>query len=498
MRRLQVARAALVVGLVWAMSACNSLTDINTNPNQPTDVGPGLLLPNSIRNGVEAAYGAGEYNSHTGIWAYQIVELQYPDEERGAVRPARMDGYWNGYYTGPLMDIEAVIDKGTNDPAYNLDDNIRAVGMIWKAWLFDLVTDYWGDAPYTEALGQTDPETGLLNTTPAYDTQQFIYNAMLADLTSAATMLEDPGTIDFGGGDLLYGSDFEAWRRFANSLRMRLAMRLSEVDETTAASEFAAAYAAGGFESNADNAMLRWPGSPYENPEYENYLGRDDHGISGFLVDTMTALSDPRLPLYAEPAESDGVYRGLDNGLGALPLGTDLGDYSRIGNFWRADGAATPAMVMSYSEVLFLEAEAVFRGWISGDAQTLYEDAIRANMNQYDEFGVGPSDTDIDTYIAGPAAYAGTLDQILVQKWLALYMNGPEAWFDNRRTDVPFLPPGPDLELVRIPVRFHYPSGEQSYNSDALAAAVSSQGLTGPTDLVSPVWWDVAPPPVLH
>lgn len=495
MKRIHVARAALVVGLVWAISACDSLTDINTNPNQPTDVGPALLLPNAIRNGVEAAFGAGQYYSHTGPWAYHVVELQYPDEERGLVRPARMDGYWDGYYTGPLMDIQVVIDKGIEAG----DENAEAVGMIWRAWLFHIVTDYWGDAPYSEALGQTDPESGALNTTPAYDTQQAIYNALLADLTTAATMLENPGITDFGGGDILYGNDFEAWRRFANSLRMRLAMRLSEVDATTAASAFAAAYTAGGFESDADNAMLFWPGSPYENPMYENYLGRDDHGISGFLVDTMLALNDPRLPFYAEPVEAELptiVYRGHYNGYQFFPPGLNLPDFSRISDFWRADGAATPTMIMSYSEVLFLEAEAALRTWITADPQTLYEDAIVANMNQYDAFRAGPSDTDINTYIAGPAAYAGTLDQIYVQKWLALYMNGPEAWFENRRTDVPVLPPGPDLlvNLPRIPVRMHYGSNEQSYNLDALNAAIAAQGLTGSTDLITGVYWDVSTP----
>jgi hypothetical protein len=493
MKRIQVARAALVVGLVWAMSACDSLTDINTNPNTPTDVGAGLLLPNAIRNGVEGgAYSNWQAMSHTGPWAYHIVEIQYPDEERGNVRPANMDGFWNGYYTGPLMDIQAVINKGVEAE----DENVEAVGMIWKAWLTHIVTDYWGDVPYSEALGQTDPETGALNTTPAYDAQQDIYDAMFADLTAAATMLENPGTTDFGGGDLLYGSDFEAWRRFANSLRMRLAMRLSEVDPTTAATEFAAAYAAGGFESNADNAMLRYPGSPYENPWYENYLGRDDHGISGFLVDTLIALNDPRLELYAEPVKNDLPainYVGHYNGYQSIPGGTSLDDYSRVGNFWRADGAATPNMIMSYSEVLFLEAEAAFRGWIAPDpGGTLYTAAIQASMDQYDEFGVGPSEADIATYLAQPGVqYAGTLDQIITQKWIALFLNGPEGWFDNRRTDIPDFPIGPDLQLTRIPVRMEYPSGEQSYNLDNLNAALAAQGMASGVDLVTTVWWDV-------
>jgi len=392
-----------------------------------------------------------------------------------------MEAYWTGYFTDQLMDIMTVLDKGVESG----DGNVEAVGRIWKAWLYHIVTDAWGDVPYSEA------HYGADNTTPAYDRQADIYAGMLADLTTAAGMLQNPDASDFGGGDLIYGSDFEAWRRFANSLRMRLAMRLSEVDAATARAEFAAAYAAGGFQSNADNATLNWPGSPYENPFYENRVidARDDHGISATLLDTLVSLADPRLPLYAEPAASDGEYRGHHNGMQTIPVGTSLDDFSRIGDFWRFDGAATPTMLMSYSEVLFLQAEAAWRGWTAGAPATLYSEAIRASMNQYDP--VGPSDTEIDDYLAQPVvAYDGTLEQILLQKWIALWMNGPEAWADNRRTDLPVMVPGPDLILSRIPVRLMYPDTEQSLNLTNLNAALAQQGMTS-IDLVTPVWWDV-------
>ncbi|UCC73619.1 MAG: SusD/RagB family nutrient-binding outer membrane lipoprotein [Gemmatimonadota bacterium] len=495
MNRIELARAALVVGLVWAVSACESLTDVNQNPNVPTDADLSLLLPNAIRNGVEDAYGAGQYLSHTAIWPQHGVELQYPDEEIGNVRSDRMDIYWEDYYTGALMDIQRVIEKGVEVE----DENAEAVGMIWKAWLFHILTDYWGDVPYSEALGQIDPETGGLNVSPAYDRQQVIYEAMLADLTTAADMLLDPGPTDFGGGDLLYGNDFEAWRRFANSLRMRLAMRLSEVDPTTAEDEFFAAYEAGGFESNADNATLAWPGAPYENPLYENRVNeaRDDHGISQTLVDTLISLNDPRLFYYAEPALNDLpdiVYRGHQNGWRSLPPDMNIGDFSRIGDFWRFDGAATPTMIMSYSEVLFLQAEAAWQTWIPGDPAALYAEAIRENMIQYRAEGVGPTDAEIDAYLLEPAVVydpGNGLNQIYLQKWISLYMAGPEAWFDNRRTDVPALEMGPDLLLSRIPVRMEYPADEQSYNLGNLNQALENQGMLTGVDLVTPVWWDI-------
>jgi hypothetical protein len=390
-----------------------------------------------------------------------------------------MEGYWSNYFSGPLKDIQTVIDKGVEES----DANIEAVGLIWKSWIYHIVTDFWGDVPYTEAL---DDE----NSTPVYDAQAVIYAGMFADLTRAAGLL-DPGGSDFGAGDVIYGNDFAAWERFTNSLRMRLAMRLSDVDPGTAQSEFVAAYNAGGFDSNADNAWLQYPGAPYENPFYENWLGRDDNGISQTMVDTLLSLNDPRLALYAEPAAIDGVYRGHQNGRDDLPEGQSLAWFSRIGNFWRADGSATPTGIMTYSEVLFLQAEAAERGWISGDPAALYTAAIQASMDQYDDYGAGPTDAEITAYLAEPAVVfdpANAMNQIYLQKWISLWMNGSEAWSDWRRTGVPDLAMGPDLALSRIPVRFTYPDSEQSLNHDNLMVAVGRQGGLSLTDLV---WWDV-------
>jgi hypothetical protein len=476
-RPCRVARAALFVGLAWAAGACSDgLTDMNVNPNSPTTVPVEFLLPTAIQGAVENVYGSWQLLSHTSIWPQHTVQIQYPDEERGNVRPGNMDAFWSAFYTGPLKDIQTVIDIGVETDHVNA----QAVGLIWKSWVFHLVTDYWGDVPYSEALKGE-------NITPIYDPQSQVYAGMLADLTTAVGLL-NPNAQTFGEGDLIYGSDMGAWRRFANSLRMRLAMRMSEVDEATARSQFQAAYAAGGFTSNADNAFLEFPGAPYENPLYENYLGRDDHAISKTMVDTLKSLNDPRLFLYAEPAATDGVYRGHANGRQSLPAGQSLGDISRIGNFWRADGANTPATIMTYSEVLFLEAEAAARGWIAGSAAGLYMDAIEANMKQYDDFGVGPTDAQITAYLAQPrVAYAG-INSIHLQKWISLYMTGPEAWADVRRTDVPHLEKGPDLFISMIPVRMRYPDTEQSLNRENLETAVARQN--GGFDLITRVWWD--------
>ena len=471
---------ALLVGLGLAAAACSDgLTDINVNPNAPTTVPVQFLLPTALQAGVTNNLHGASMMSHTAVWAQHFAEIQYPDEETGNVRDARMDGYWTGYYSGTLKDIQTLIEAGAEEGSVNA----QGVGMIWKSWVFHHVTDFWGDVPYSQAL------LGAENTTPGYDAQSDIYAGLLADLQAGAAMLNNSAQ-GFGDGDILYGNDFTKWKKFANSVRMRLAMRMSEVNPAGAQAAFVAAYGAGGFTSNADNAVLEWPGAPYENPFYENWQGRDDHAMSRTMVNMLLDLNDPRLFYYAEPAASDGVYRGHENGRDDLPPGVSFADISRIGNFWRADGAATPTLVMTYSEVLFLEAEAAARGWIAGDAEALYMEAIEANMNQYAAWGVGPTDAQIADYLNNPdIAYTG-LDDIHLQQWIGLWMNGAEAWSNARRTGVPDRPVGADLMwLGKIPTRYSYPPDEQSYNYDNLQTALAAQGMSGP-GIVTEVWWD--------
>jgi len=476
MKIRMIAQRVLVAGLVLAIGACDDgLTEVNENPNAPTDVGAQFLLPQAIQAAVNNTFGAGQMLSHTAIWPQHAVELQYPDEEEGIVRASRMQGYWDGYYSGPLADIQVVIDKGAESGS----GTIEGVGHIWKAWVFHLVTDLWGDVPYSEAL------QGAENTTPAYDAQADIYAGLIQALTDGAAMLGSGSS--FGSGDILYGNDTAKWRKFANSLRMRLAMRMATSNPSAAQAAFVAAYNAGGFTSNADNAALSWPGSPYRNPLMENYLGRDDHGISATMVDTLKSLNDPRLELYAEPAAHDGEYRGLQNG--DITPEHSLAWYSRIGDYWRADGAATPTQLITYAEILFLQAEAANRGWISGDPAALYAAGIRANMTQWSGAANMPTTAEIDAYLAQTSvAYnaATGLAQIHLQQWIGLYMNGNEAWSHIRRTNTPALTAGPDLILSRIPVRFTYPTLEQSLNLTNYQAAVSRQGAD---ELTTKVWF---------
>jgi len=483
-----LARSALAAALVVAISACSEgLSSVNNNPNAPTDVDAQFLLPQAMRSSLDDTR---MQLAHTSIWAQHTTQIQYPDEERGQVRPGSIQAFWDRYYSNSLKDIDAVIAKGRASGR----PNIEAVGLIWRTWLFHEITDVWGDAPYTEALRAAE---GL--TTPAYDTQQSIYADLIQTLKDAEALLA-PAGVGFGSGDILYQNDFNQWRRFSQSLRMRLAMRLSEVAALTAQTEFVAAFngGAGGFQSIADDAMLSWPGGAYRQPLFENWQGRDDDGVSQTMVDTLLSLSDPRLQLYAQPATFDGLYHGAPNN-DYVP-DSSIAFYSRIGNFWRASGAATPTAIMTYSEVLFLRAEAAERGWTAEAAATLYAQAITANMNQWDAWtpANAPTDAEITTYLAQAAITyvpgATGRAQIQLQKWISLYMQGNEAYANQRRTDLPALTLGPDITFR--PVRFYYPEGEQSLNAASLQAAVTRQMAQGdPMTLRGRVWWDTVTPP---
>jgi hypothetical protein len=468
---------ALPVVALLAMSGCDSnLTGVNEDPNSPTKVDAAFLLPNAITGGVSLALGSNLHMDLTALWAQHYAESQYSTEDRYDLTDSKVSGIWSGFYAGPLEDLHQIIRQGeaTNRP------NVTAVGLTLRAWAFNIVTDLWGDIGYSDALMGME-EGG--SKTPKYDSQSAVYDGMLADLASVADLI-DKGTPIIKSGDLLYQGDMDKWVRFANSLRMRLAMRLSKVDASKAQQAFAAAYAAGGFQSSADNAQLKYVGDgTWDYPIFTYQKSRNDHAVSATLIDTLKSLADPRLPIYANK-QVDGEYEGMPNGYDETHEITQDA-VSRIGT--RFASANTPAVLMSYAELLFLQAEAAERGWITEDAGALYNKAITEHMRQLDiDQGA------IDAYLAQPAvaytAGADGLRRIAVQKWIALYGNGPEAYAEWRRTDYPNLVSGPHaLNERRIPRRLIYPTIETALNGKNLQEAVSRQGGAGLNDRV---WWD--------
>ena len=476
--------AGSVLALAVTASACDDgLTGVNRNPNEPEDVAPQYLLADAQVQGIGLDYGThgvwfGLYLND--IWPQHLAQIQYNDEDKYILRPNVLQNVWNVQYSGPLANLAML--KNTDEGA----PNQGAVAEIMSQYIFQVLTDHWGPIPYTEAL---QGDSGVIS--PTYDTQDVIYDGMLSALTTAVSEIDPAGPTPFEDGDLIYGGDMDAWRKFANSLRMRMAMRIVDVEPGKAQEEFMAGYSAGGFESNADNAQLEWGSSiNAQNAHYDVFENQDryDFVISATIVDTLKSYNDPRLEVYADPAPSDGEYRGLRNGLEPSEYDPQmiLADFSPIGSAFLQP--STPSTLMSYSELLFLQAEAAWRGWpVAGTAADLYEEAVAASLAQH-----GASATEIDAYLAQPRVAASTgdalLEQIYLQKWISLYMNGPEAYAEVRRTDVPELELGEGHVIDTFPKRITYPATEQQLNEGSYNAAV---GILGEDELEVRLWWDV-------
>lgn len=493
MRLSKISRAAPVFALALLAAACdNGLTGLNDNPNAPTQVSPQYLFPNGVTSTVQSIRGGGFDLTFTSLWAQHIAMDRFTDEDRYSMRPGGIDGDWEDFYSEELQDFATIIN-GTDAAE---EPNLVAPALIVRSWTYGVMTDIWGDIPYSEA------NQGTENFTPKYDRQQDIYNGLFAELTEASEMIV-PGGEGYGTADPIYGGDMSKWEKFANSLRLRFALRLTKVDEATAKAQATAALAAGVFTSNDDNALLQWPGDgTNDNPIFNTFRTREDQHMSRTLVDTLKSLYisidgatsdttfDPRLEVYADPIVAlmpdDTVYVGVPNGLqddDAIAIG--LSNTSRVGIAYRS--RTTPSILMTYSEVLFAEAEAAARGWTAGDPAALYNSAIRASM-QYN----GIADDVTDAYLATPrVAYNAVtgLRQIALQKWIALYGEGSEAYAEYRRTGVPELQAGPAaITNPRVVARrLTYPLSEQSFNNANLQAAISAQGGASLNDRV---WWD--------
>ena len=287
----------------------------------------------------------------------------------------------------------------------------------------------------------------------------------------------------------MLNGDMNAWKRFANTMRMVMALRLSVKDAVKGKTEYTAALAAGVITSNAQNVNYSFlAGDPNNyNPWYNNYSvsNRNDYAISKTLTDYMDTKSDPRLPIYAEVLAGN-IIKGLPYGRNVavnIPAA-----YSRIGNYFRAAGAKMP--LMNYAQVLFMRAEAAKIGYeVGGDAQAaiFYLDAIKASMEQYGVYTLAA----YNAYIALPGVLyvpATGYSQIMSEKWVHMYLNSWETWNDWRRTGFPVLTPAIDaIDPRGIPKRLGYPTTEAALNGTNYNAAVTAQG--GTDDNYAKMWW---------
>lgn len=443
-----------VLSVLPFTSCTDSFQDVNTDPDRAKDAPATNVLAFVIRYFADTFFDVWADMNEPSTYAGYLAKIQYIDEARYVFRTVTVENNW--YYGYILLNnINEIKKKAVADDLSNL----LAAAKVLEVMVVQNMTDRWRDIPYSDAIKMAD---GIL--LPKYDRQEDIYPSLLATLKEAADAL-DPEADQLGDGDILFEGDIEKWQKLANSLRLRLALRISRVSDALAKQTVEEVLGNPDkypiMESNDDNAMFWWPGvAPYEEPWFDDSKGRDDHSVSDVLINALVSLNDPRLPVYAIPAKDDGVYRGFTIGAEAQP---NLATISRIGpRFRSAPDGFTP--LMRFAEVLFHVAEASKLGWATGfTTEEAYEEGVRASLEEN-----GIEEDDIVAYLNSDAAFNDTYDQIYLQEWIAMFKQGIEGWTLYRRTGIPsthYVAPGSRYTGHNSPpFRYPYPANEATLN----------------------------------
>lgn len=413
-----------------------------------------------------------QYNAQTTYYGesqWNFYDRSLPDE------------MWETLYRDVLLDLKEAkrlleLDLTTTDQTKK---NQKAIIDILEVYTYHVLVDVNGDVPYTEALGGRD------HTNPEYDDAATIYADLISRLTASAAALDNAHDA-FGDADVMYSSDTDLWYLFANSLQLRLAMRLADVNPTLSESAAEAAVARGVFTDQSQSAILEYFGiTPHVNSIYSNMVeqGRRDFVAANTIVDTMNALDDPRRQYYF--TSLDGEYVGGPYGYRNV--------YGQCSHFSPAMLEPDyPAILIDYVEVEFLLAEAAARNYDigGGSAQAHYNEAVTQSILAW-----GGSSAEAASYLAQPeigymtGSTSGDFrKKIGLQKWIALYNRGLEGWAEARRFDSPVFNIARNKTADDIPMRMPYPYNEDNLNLTNYTAASAAIG----GDVVqTKIFWDI-------
>ena len=481
----------LFISLLILGGCTKGWEEMNIDPNGASDVPAENILINLERSMSDKLGDVWWTGNNSSSYAGHIAKIQYIDENRYIERETTIDDW--GDLIGYQVDLDKIILKSqaAENPA------MEGVALTLKAMLWQIMTDTWGAVPFTEGA---KGEEGILQ--PAYDDQETVYTGILAMLETANTKLAEGGTIK---NDIINANNVAIWQKFANSLHLRVAIRMSNVNPAGAKTELQkilgnpATYPI--LASNSDQVSLEWVGtSPYYEPYYDDQRTRDDHGMCKTFIDALNATSDPRIGEFAYPAASDGLYRGVPAGMSLTQeSATALNTVSRIGYRYRKNPAGATYW-MRYAEVEFIKAEAYLRADLLNDAakaQTAYVAGITASCEEH-----GVTSGAITTYLANTNVGWGltgswgytNLQKIYYQKWVSLFKQGLEAWAETRRTDIPLMGIAPGATPAtlltahnRPPFRWPYPQSEYSLNETVVSAA--DDGIVD-RFWGTQLWWD--------
>jgi hypothetical protein len=472
--------------MLFLSNACtDSFEELNTDPNNPTEIGSQYLLPYAIENSVDRYWGGDTRFERLNLdgamlWVQFLSRNIYSNEgDSYGITPAFYNNTWESFYNDGLTNFERIIKLNGVD-GKNPNANYEGIALVMKSWVYSLLTDLYGAVPYSQAVSGSIAEPIY---TPEYDTMESIYAGILADLKLANEKLLVSGPNV--SGDILYNGDILKWKKFANSLRIRLANR--QAAKKPAESKAIMAEILGSpstypiFTSNADNAMLQHSATrPSNNTWHEVMIqgGRTDWSMSKTFIDLLSKNSDPRIAAIA--TEVNGAYVGIPNGLPDAIATTFLSSASVLqAKFSQPDA---PSVLMTVSELNFILAEAALNGVITGDANAYFKTGLEASFEYYGLTKPTSFETTLGTL---------TKETILTQKWIALFGQGIEAWTEYRRTGFPIIPPADPRAIFEnngiIPTRLPYPTTEYSLNRSSMDGGVGLNG--GPDNMQTKLWW---------
>ena len=507
MKRIIVVFIAFFIGL----SSCNDkLDDMFLNPDAATEAKIEYLFTQGLLN---APLRIEYWDGYTMIYDNLVAWSQFLGSSGNDSR--MMEGsqnwiqdHWNSYFTSRMMmfqEIERLYDLMPEEQKANYEVYL-VLGKIMQAFNTANATDLWGDIPYSEAFTARLPEQNLF---VKFDTQESVYDAIIADLKAASDALKgislnnSPQHQALVTQDILNHGDLMKWQMFANSLRLRLGMRLSEVSPQKASAVVGDVLGAGSgyplVESNAQNIIREaaLPDGSSEGAFNRATFERRDKTFAGkLMMDIMNASADPRIPVYFQPSEVGGQFVGIPSSPDEQSgLDITIDDFAYLHRTYFEENEFFPGVVISAAEVSFLKAEAYQRGWATGDAEAAYNMALAQSIEMYYSIArlkestiADPDQATIDAFInTSSAQYDGTLEQIATQRWINSFVVQPyETFAEQRRTDFPTLPDDMSggTKLARA-TRVIYPPTEILNNAENYAAVQDNDTFT------HRVWWDV-------
>jgi Starch-binding associating with outer membrane len=465
--------------IAFATISCEKdFGDININTKKPSQVPPQALFAFATKSLTNEMTNSNVNTNIFRMLAQQWTETTYVDEANYDLASRDIpQNFWNNIYLNVIKSLNEtkrlIPDQGIL-VSKGIQANQDACTEILSVYAFSVLVNTFGNIPYTEALNSD-------NIYPKYDDAATVYTDLLKRLDAAISKIKETDG-GFDANDLLYGGNMAGWKTFGNSLKLRLGMMLADVNPALAktAVESASTHA---LTDNHDNVTFHYLSAPPNtNQVWVDLIqsGRGDFVAANTIVNTMTALNDPRIPHYFTK-DAKGEYSG---GIYAAP--NNFATFSKPSSTITAPDFE--ALYIDAAEVHFLLAEAAERGMtIKGTAKEHYDEGIKASIEYW-----GGSSSDADTYLAQPSVDYATAkgdyrQKIGIQKWLALYNRGFDAWTEWRRLDYPILTPPKNKTQDDIPKRYSYPVQEQNLNTKNYNAASTA---VGGDNVKTKLFWD--------